>query len=300
MKTRLIAVTLIFASSILLSACGQTETGNPSPSGKNPLSIVTTLSIFQEMAGKIAQNTNTTIQSIIPSGAEPHDFEPTPQDILALKEADLFIYNGLASIEPWLTKTLPFLPNTTQIDLSKTVTLRENDPHYWLDIENDIKTVDAIQKMLSEKDPANKVTYEKNAQNLKTQLRLLDTAYATQLKTCEIRTIVTAHDAYGYLAARYNIETQPIAGLSPESEPDAKTIATIIGIVDEKKIPYILFETLASPKIAETIAEETGAATLVLNPIEGLTEEEKAAGKDFMTLMEENLTVLKKAMKCTM
>ncbi len=291
----------ILASTLLVSACGTstTSTTNPTPAPSS-LTVVTTLSIFQEMTKKIAHTTTTTVQSIVPSGAEPHDFEPTPQDILTLKDADLFIYNGLASLEPWLAKTLPFLPNTAQLDLSKTVTLRESDPHYWLDIENDIKTVDAIQKILSEKDPANKAIYEKNAQKLKTELRLLDTAYMTQLKTCEIRTIVTAHDAYNYLAARYNIETYPIAGLSPESEPNAKTIASIIGIVDKKKIPYILFETLASPKIAKTIAEETGAATLVLNPIEGLTEEEKAAEKDFMTLMEENLTVLKKAMKCTM
>ncbi len=298
MKTRLIAS--ILASVILLSACGADKTSDKPSITSSKITVVTTLSIFQEITKKIVHTTPTTVESIIPSGAEPHDFEPTPQNILALKDADLFIYNGLTSIEPWLTKTLSFLPSTAQLNISKVATLRENDPHYWLDPENDIRAVDAIQKALSEKDPANKVMYEKNAQNLKTELRLLDMTYATQLKTCEIRTIVTAHDAYNYLAKRYNIEMHAIAGLSPESEPDAKTIAAIIKLVKEKQIPYILFETLASPKIAETIAEEAGVQTLVLNPIEGLTEEEKAAGKNFMSLMEENLTVLKKAMKCTM
>lgn len=297
MKIRLIAG--ILASVMLFSACGSEKAPDKSSSTDSKIIIITTLSIFQEMAEEIAKSSGATVQSIIPSGIEPHDYEPTPQDILALKNADLFIYNGIHSLEPWIEKTLPFIPDTEKLDLSSKVSLQKNDPHYWLDVENNAKVINAILEVLSRKYPANINTYEKNAQALKSEWQALDVTYKTQLKNCEIRTIITAHDAYQYLATRYNIETHAIAGLSPESEPDAKTIAAIINLVKEKKIPYILFETLASPKIAQTIAQETGAQTLVLNPLEGMTKEEKAAGKSFITLMEENLIVLKKAMKCT-
>lgn len=262
------------------------------------LTIVTTIYPLKELAQKVVGD-RTTVEAIIPGGVEPHDYEPTAQSIIAIKNADIFIYNGMPSIEPWLEKVLPFIPTVTAINISNGMKTIDGDPHYWLNPENNIRAVDMILSVLVQKDRPNADMYQKNADVIKEQLRVIDRAYITQLATCAIRDVVVSHDAYGYMAEKYRFKTHPIAGLSPESEPDAKTIAQLISFVREKKIPYILFETLASPKIAETIARETGASTLVLNPIEGLTDEDVANNQDMISILWSNLGTLKKAMKCT-
>ncbi len=288
---------LVVLATIFLVACTiQKPDRGTTPSKK--LTIVTTIYPFTDLTQKIVGDKADVI-GIIPGGVEPHDYEPTAQNIITIKDADVFIYNGMTAIEPWLPKLLPFVPTVTKLDVSSGIKTFPDNPHYWLDPENDEKAVDMIVGVLVQKDRQNAKTYQQNGETIKSQLKKIDQAYATQLTTCEIRDVIVSHDAYSYMANKYHFQTHPIAGLSPDAEPDAKTIAELISFVRENKIPYILFETLASPKIANTISGETGATSLVLNPIEGLTDEDIKNHQDIFSIMTSNLSVLKKAMKCT-
>ncbi len=263
------------------------------------LTIVTTIYPFTDLAQKIAGD-RATVTGIVPGGVEPHDYEPTPRDIIAIRSAQIFIYNGLPSLEAWLPKVLPFVSQVAQLDASTVVQLLPDNPHYWLDPKNNQKIADRIRDLLIEKDPKNAQMYADNAAALKASLEQIDQEYLTQLSpsACQLHDIVVSHDAYGYMAQRYGFTTHSIAGLSPDAEPDAQTIAQLINLVRAKNIPYVLFESLASPRISEAIANETGVQTLMLNPIEGLTEEDIANQQDMMSIMRSNLMSLKKALKC--
>lgn len=131
-----------------------------------------------------------------------------------------------------------------------------------------------------------------------TELAHLDGEYIKGLATCEQREIVTTHNAFGYLARRYRFAVQYILGLSPEEDPSPQIIAQVADMAKAQRIGYIFFETLVSPKLAQTVATEIGAETLVLNPIEGLTDAEIRDGKNYMSVMRENLVNLRRALVC--
>src|SRR3989338_1946516 len=182
--------------------------------------------------------------------------------------------------------------------MSHTVTLIEHDPHIWLNPVLAKQEVMWIYSALSYVDPTHDAIYKQNAEAYINQLSALDEAYAHGLKTCANRTVVTSHEAFAYLAKQYKFETIAITGLSPEEEPSAGRLAEIAKLAKEKQIKYIFFETLVSPKLAQTLASEIGAQTLVFDPIEGVSEEDQAAGKNYVSIMQENLTNLKIGMMC--
>jgi zinc transport system substrate-binding protein len=258
--------------------------------------VVTTLYPFEEVAKRIGGE-YVNVSNIIPAGIEPHDYEPSPQDRVAIQMADIFLYNGIESIEPWITRVAPSLTNT-KINASESVALIGRDPHFWLDTSALAAVGEKMAAELTEKDPKHANDYQKNLSDFVQQLKSMDAEYKTKLTTCGMRDVIVSHDAFRYLGARYHFNTHAIAGLSPENEPEPGTISDIIRLVRDKKINYILFETLASPKIADTIAEETGAQTLVLNPLEGLARQDVENKENLFTLMRKNLSVLATAMNC--
>ncbi|NBS41604.1 ABC transporter substrate-binding protein, partial [bacterium] len=172
------------------------------------------------------------------------------------------------------------------------------DPHFWLDPKLAKAEIALIRDTLMDADPANAKAYAANAAAYTETLAKIDAAYETGLSACKNPTVVTSHAALAYVAKEYGFDVISIAGLSPDEEPSAGRLAEIAAMVKAKKIGYIYFETLVSPKLAQTIAEEVGAQTLVFNPLEGLTEEETAAGKTYVSVMEENLANLKTGMMC--
>lgn len=256
------------------------------------------------------------VTTIIPPGAEPHDFEPTPRDQATIYESDVFIVNGYG-VDAWAEKIIPELvaKNVTVIRMSDHInamataeTDRENsgheeakseyDPHFWLDPTNLIKQAEIIAAALIKIDADHSTAYNQNKDSFTQKLTALDQQYQAGLATCQSREIITAHDAFGYLTKRYNLTPFHILGLSPEEEPSPKTIAEIVKIAKEKNIKYIFFETEVDQKISQTIAQEIGAQTLVLNPIESLTKEEAKNNKDYISIMKENLHNLQTALVC--
>jgi len=257
------------------------------------------------------------INTIVPSGTEPHSFEPSPKTIAELEKADVFIYNGL-DMEPWLDKVLNLLEGNDIyiVDASSAVELinygKENhghdhddeddddhgqyDPHIWVDPINVVHISQMIKKAFVEVDYSNKDIYEENFNDFKDKLEKLDKAFKEELKHATERKIIVSHSAFGYLAKRHGIEEIAVAGISPNAEPNPKRLAELTKLARSNKIDYIFFEALASVKTAEVLAKEANLQILTLYNVEGLTDEQKSSGEDYISLMYKNLETLKKAL----
>ena len=164
------------------------------------------------------------------------------------------------------------------------------DPHVWLDPMRYAAMARQVAEELGDPGAADELVAE---------LEALDAEMRAGLETCERRTIVTSHAAFAYLADAYGLEQVALTGISPEVEPSAKSIEALVDEVREQGATTVFFETLVSPALAETVAREVGAATAVLNPLEGLTEDEVEAGADYFSVMRENLDTLRTALGCS-
>lgn len=267
-----------------------------------------------------------TVFQVTPSGVEPHDFEASPQDLLSLQSMDLFVYNG-AHLDAWADRIAPQLTasGVRVLDLAESlhergVALRtvaeeeehdegedehdhehepgSTDPHIWLDPKLVTEEARVIADALISLHPESRAAYEARLQEVLADLSALDAEYAEGLASCRVHTIISSHDAFGYLAARYGFEVLPLAGISPQQEPSARRLGELAAIVREQGIKYVFFETLVSPKLSQTLADEAGIQTLVLNPVEGLTQAELEQGEDYLSVMRKNLGVLRTAMDC--
>ncbi len=280
------------------------------PDDANKLTVVASFyplfDFTQKVAGERAHVVN-----LVPPGVEVHDFELTPRDTALIYDADLVVYNG-AGLEPWVEALVPqlrakgirTLEMGSYADLLKAAEDQAqeeyfvNDPHLWLDPVFAQKEVALIRDTLSTIDPAYKRFYQMNADAYLKKLKTLHADYVSRLKKCVRHEAVTSHNAFRYLAQRYKFNLIPIAGISPDEEPSAKKLAEISDLAREKGVTTVFFESFVSPKLAETLAREIGAKTLLLNTLEGLTDEERAAGKDYLALMRENLDHLGIAFDC--
>lgn len=245
----------------------------------------------------------TEVTNITPSGAEPHDYEPSPKDIATIYGAKLFIYNG-NGIDSWGDRIQPELERkgVKVLKISGLMApvdrpISSLDPHFWLDPINAQREVDLIANALDGIDQ-NRKEFDQNRDYFNRQLAELDREYVAGLARCELTEMVVSHNAFNYLANRYHLHVFYISGLSPDEEPSPHRMAELVTLARQKQIKYIFFETLVSPKLAATIASEIGAKTMVLNPIEGLTDRENAQGKDYVSLMKENLANLRTALQC--
>lgn len=259
------------------------------------------------------------VRSITPAGAEPHDYESSPQEIAQAMNADVFIYNG-ANFEPWVTKLLPEFKQTTiaasqnipllpaqaethtdhddhddgEVDSSTNMT----DPHFWIDPVYAQQIVDTIVDGLVKADPAGAAYYHQRGDTYKQALAKVADGYQKGLATCQRRTVITSHQAFSYVAKRYNLEVHPIAGISPSNEPSSAALAQIVELVRSTGVTTIFFETGVSSRLADTIAKETGATTAVFDPIEGITDEDRQKGKNYITIQQENIRQLQRALAC--
>jgi len=227
------------------------------------------------------------VTNLTPAGAEPHDVELSPRDVEAVQSADVVLYLG-RDFQPALEDAAQSSEGDA-IDLLEGQDLREGDPHVWLDPLRFAQVVERIGAELGG---------EARARQLASELRALDEEYRAGLADCDRHELVTAHDAFGYLAERYGLEVIPITGISPEAEPSPRDLERVADLVRDRGVTTVFVETLLSPEIGETVAREAGAETAVLNPLEGLTEEELARGEDYFSLMEANLEALRDGLGC--
>ena len=247
------------------------------------------------------------VYNITPAGAEPHDYEPTPQDVARMEDSKLLILNG-GKFEAWGDKMKDNLKNKPTIIVAVGEALINQDvvedgevvrdPHVWLSPVLVKKEVAAIVQGFVQADPENASYYETNAEKLGKKLDGLHAEFRQGLSSCQKKDIITSHAAFGYLAREYNLNQVAISGLSPDEDPSPQKLREAADFARKNQVKYIFFESLVSPKLSETIAYEVGAQTLVLNPIEGLSDDEINQGKDYFTEMRNNLTNLKIALEC--
>jgi zinc transport system substrate-binding protein len=234
------------------------------------------------------------VTNLTPAGAEPHDLELNPDQIDKILDADLVVDLG-QGFQPAVEKAAEERDGPT-VSLLRAGT---KDPHIWLDPVRMEGIVRTVQRELTRVDPKGRAVYARNAQRFLTELAALNTRYAEGLASCARTVVVTGHEAFGYLAARYGLRQEGVAGLSPDAEPDAKRIGQLTDLVKRLGVTVVFTEDLVSPRIADTLAREAGVKTETLNPLEGLTDTELRHGANYVSVMDENLVKLRRALDCS-
>jgi zinc transport system substrate-binding protein len=302
-------------------------TGFSAPAlGQEPRTrVVVTLFPLYDFARNIGQE-RIELSLLLPPGVEPHAFEPKPGDIARVAQAEVFIYTGKA-MEPWAEKIVKGAgrPGLRVVDASRGIKLmkmggaeadaaRTNagppphrhrhgdpgvDPHIWLDLANAQIIVEAIAEALVRARPADEPLLRQNAAAFKAELRALDGAFEDGLSRCRTREFVHAgHYAFGYLARRYRLDYVAAQGFVPDSEPTAQQLAGLARHVRERGLKFVFYEELVEPRIARTVAKETGAQLLMLHGAHNLSRDEFEKGASFIGLMQSNLTNLKRGLGC--
>lgn len=237
------------------------------------------------------------VSIIIPSGIEPHDWEPTVQDIENLKKAKMVIING-AGLESWISKLVSANPDISIIDSSKNISLLQKDegknmtdPHIWLDPILVKTQIQNIADGLKKNDPQNADYYQQNAEKYMVKLDLLDNKIRTDLRNCN-KDFLAFHDAFSYFSKEYGLHQNTIVGgLNPENEPTAKKLEEITQKTQTLGINVVFTEEAVNPQISQVIADQIHGKVLVLSPLEITNIKD-----DYIEKMQNNLSNLKEAL----
>ncbi|MET8378660.1 metal ABC transporter substrate-binding protein [Streptomyces microflavus] len=328
---RLIPTTAVAGAVVLgltaLSACSTSDAADGGNGDK--LKVTASFYPMQFLAERIGGE-HVAVTSLTKPGVEPHDLELTPRQIGSISESDYVLY--LKGIQPAVDDAIKQSGVKNTVDAATLTTLENHgsevsghdhgheeeahedeaheehaegdghnhgeeggaDPHIWLDPVKYAEVAKGVGKSLEKADPDHAAAYKKNTEALVGELNKLNTAYETGLKNTATKTFITTHSAFGYLAERYGLTQQGIAGIDPEAEPSPARIQEIHTIAEKEKATTVFFETLASDRTAKTLAKDTGLKTGVLDPLEGITK--KSQGADYIEVMESNLTALQKAL----
>jgi zinc transport system substrate-binding protein len=238
---------------------------------------------------------------LVPNGIEPHDFEPTINQIQSVNSADVLVYNGLG-LERWIDKIN--IPHKIQATAGMNVSYydksnRAIDPHVWLNPVLAKKEVENIRDGLIAIDPNNRDNYLNNAKKFSDQLDSLDRTIRTDLQSCKKRDFIAFHNSFSYFAKQYGLNQHSITTAGPEAEITPQRLAEVIDTAKNLQLHVIYSEDLIDPRYATAIVQEIpDSKVLVLSPIEGLAKDEQASGIGYIDKMKENLQNLKFGLQC--
>jgi zinc transport system substrate-binding protein len=307
MPRRLLAAVLALAT---LAGCGGRAAAGGFDDGK--LNVVTAFYPLEFLSERIGGD-RVTVTDLTKPGAEPHDVELNPRQVGHVADAGLVVY--LRGFQPAVDAAVRQEAKDRAFDVATAVSLLPladgtdgrpapgadhpetadgMDPHVWLDPVRFAAIADRLAERLGQADPAHAAEYTARAATVHTELDALNAEFAAGLQTCARREVVTSHSAFNYLATRYGLTQIGITGISPEAEPAPRRLGKVAAQARATGTTTIFFETLVSPKVAETVAREIGARTAVLDPLEGLTE----PGGDYFSVMRGNLAALEQALGC--
>ncbi len=307
---RLSPVAVALAASLLAGGCG----GATATSSNDELEAVAAFYPLRFVLERVAGD-DVRVEEVTKAGAEPHDAELTPRQAARLSEADLVVF--LRGFQPAVDGAVDLAGADRALDVSTAVPAGEampadehadehgegdehdhgaGDPHVWLDPTKLAAITKAVADRLGRIDQQHAAAYDERASDLVADLEQLDADFRTGLDSCERREFVTNHDAFGHLGSRYDLEQIAISGLSPEAEPSLARVQQVQELVREHGVTTIFYETLVSPKTAETIARDAGVRTAVLDPVEAITNE--SPGRDYLEVMHANLAALREANGC--
>ncbi len=299
------ALALTVTAAVAAAGCGNDR---PEPSSGEDKPAVVASFYPLVFAGEGVGGDLVEVENLTAPGVEPHDLELSADQVRSLSEADLIVFLG-RGFQPAIEDVVSGLDESRVLDVLNGGGLLQDteggghaveqdhesttDPHVWLDPLIMAAIVDEVALRLSEIDPAHKEIYTDNAAELDSRLVDLDRRFSSALGRCRTRDIVTSHAAFGYLAARYDLNQVSISGVDPEGEPSPGRLAEVARFVQEHDVGTIFFEDLVSPEVADTIAAETGARTEMLSPLESAPP-----SGDYVDAMEANLAALTRALDC--
>ena len=327
---RPIALSTVALAAASLTACSQPTASTPSDSTAQTGGQLKVMASFyplkyltEQIGGDLVS-----VESLTPAGAEPHDLELSPASVDQLGKADAVVY--LKGFQSAVDEAVEHNAPKTVIDVAPAVQLvkvsdsgnhvddhdhdadhdheadhdhdhkadhdhdMSTDPHFWLDPERMSQAATLIGQALADADPKNAQTYTSNAANVAHSMKDLGTELVSGTATCEHTTFVTAHAAFGYLADRTGLTQVGISGLDPDSSPSPARLQEISELVKAQGVSTIFTEALIDPKVAETLAQDLGIETAVLDPIESQVN----PNEDYAAAMRNNITALRTALHC--
>ena len=238
------------------------------------------------------------VSSLIPVGIEPHDYEPTIQQVQDAQTADMLVINGAGFEEKWIKniKARSVLDTSVGLNLTSSahVSSKSVDPHIWLDPILAKQQVENIRDGLIKVDPANSAYYKENTNRFISDLDSLDKTIKSELSSCEKKDFIAFHNAFSYFSKRYRLTQHSIQGVSPEADVLPQRLQQIVSLAHDMGLDTIFTEELADPRFASVIAQEIpNGKVLVLSPIEGIDKEEQNAGVSYLDKMKENIESFK-------
>lgn len=306
MRRWVVTIAVVGITALLAAGC---STGPGAETADGRARVVAAFSPVAEAARRVGADC-VAVRNLTPAGAEPHDLELTPDEVDAIQDARVVFVMG-HGFQPAIERaaedrdgpTVKLLDHVGIDARGRAVGAGGGrdvlDPHVWLDPVRYSRLVDAVAAALERARPSCRAKMQRNAAALQAEIAAVDHDYSKGLHDCRRRTIVTAHAAFGWLARRYHLDQQGIAGIAPDEEPNAARLADLADLVHRDGITTIFTETLVSKRVADALAREAGGVrTATLNPLEGLTDAERARGDDWASVMRANLAKLRAALGC--
>ena len=271
------------------------ESTSSAEAEKIPVSV--TFNAMKEFVEAVGKD-RVEVATIIPDGTEPHDFEPKAQDLAALSNAKIFVYNGFG-MEAGVDDAIKSANNSSLItvEASKGAEPIQNteeeeieehgqyDPHLWLSLKGAELEVKNIKEALVSADPSNKEFYETNCNDYVAQLEKLYTEYQGKFQSVKKKSFVTGHAAFGYLCRDFGLEQNSVEDVFAEGEPSAQQMTELVKYCKENQVTTIFAEEMASPEVSKTLADEVGAKVETIYTIEGGEDD-----KSYLERMEDNLS----------
>jgi len=293
-----------------LSALAASGMFTVSANAAEPMPVVASFSILGDLV-QVVGGDRVKVTTLAGSDADAHEFAPSPADAKAVLGARMFVVNGL-SFEPWaqkLAKSAGYKGET--VVASKGVKPRqmaadaghdhghaETDPHAWQNPLNVVQYVNNIAAGLAKADPSGAATYKANAEAYAKQLKDFDAQAKAQFDAIgrAQRKVITSHDAFGYLGARYGITLLSPEGVNTDSEPSAKHVAELIRQIKREKIKAVFVENMSNPKLMAQLSKDAGVSVGATLYSDALSEASGPAST-YLKMMNHNLTQLVAGMK---
>ena len=299
---------------LLLFGCSsQAPAQQMGNSSTGKLQVITSFRPFTLLVAPVAGN-YAKITQILPPGADPHDYEPTPKDAIDFQGAQVFFYDG-SFLEPWATSIAASAnPNITLVSFADAVPAQEfarmkmgypdfpdtsQDPHLWLSPKLAVYFVPYVAQKLSAADPENAAGYNANAQAFEARLQKLDSEYETGLANCTTRTFLTSHAFLNYVAAAYNLTAISMAGLSPDAEPSIQQMDAVLEDAKAAHVMGVLSEPDETQALSQSVASELNLPVYAFSTMEILPNGNlNASASDYIAIQENNLQEMRSALGC--
>ncbi len=296
MRKHLLSILFLVVAGAIWWASISSTVRNPFVDNKNPLVVVSGY-VPYTLAKQIAGDTINLLM-LLPPGAEPHAFEPTPGILVSLKHAHAFIYTSHV-LEPWVSDLLPAIgKNTRTLELAAALP-DSPDPHLWMNLKHAKTLAAQIEQVLVQINPGQQLVYADNLKKLEEEIDTLDRQFKEALSTCQSREVVhVGHLAFQNLTDEYGLTLTALSGTSHNGEHSAKKLAQLIETIKVKQLPAIFTEETLSSRLASTVSRETGTQVFALYPIEHISKKDFNANVTYGELMHRNLESLIKGLVC--